>query len=369
MEGLWLARAGQAQQGRAEKEKSFSLLDLHDLLKARPDLQGEDALLAHAEALSEQGDRKLLAFCLLRKDLAEVLDRSARARNAGAASRRLALTRLELLQAAAEQAACTCTTPGRWEAAAEEVVCLNGYNNSEVQRAVYEALAQGRKKQLNILIVGETNRAKSFVLKPIDLVFNVFIPPESGPHQLAGIRGAEVVWLNEFVYDPQFLQWSKLKDFLEGQSIKVAVPKTTSGAKNYTFDGTAPVLGTAPGPIGHTSPAEIEQMDNRIRYFWFRQFFDPRTVPDIPKCKACWAKWVWASRDRALVPTPALPRELYQATKRGSRNTAAGGAGDQRAGWYCRRRAGEYREEDAPGQCFRCGSSDHYAANCPNRAE
>ena len=54
--------------------------------------------------------------------------------------------------------------------------------------------------------------------------------PDSGSHQLADLKGSEVLWLNDFEWDKSFIPWPKFKNFLEGSSLKVAVPKTsTSG--------------------------------------------------------------------------------------------------------------------------------------------
>ena len=59
----------------------------------------------------------------------------------------------------------------------------------------------GRGKKRTIFIIGNTNRAKSFVFKPLQLLYAVFRPPESGSHQLADIEGSEAVWLNDCQYE------------------------------------------------------------------------------------------------------------------------------------------------------------------------
>ena len=139
------------------------------------------------------------------------------------------------------------------------------------------------------MIIGESNRAKSFVLKALSCIFKTYVPPDSGTHQLADLKGSEILWLNEWEYDPSFMPWRKMKDFLEGSHVKVAVPKTSG--KNYTFTGDAPVFATSPDKIRHHKDSETVQMDNRVRYFTFTHFFDPDHCPDIQPCAHCCARW------------------------------------------------------------------------------
>jgi hypothetical protein len=99
------------------------------------------------------------------------------------------------------------------------------------------------------------------VLNPLQYVFRTFKPPTSGSHQLADIKGCELVFLNEWEYDPEFLPWGKFKDFLEGQQIKIAVPKNEG--TNYWFKEKSPVIGTLPAPITHWKAAGLN-----TRWFW-----------------------------------------------------------------------------------------------------
>ena len=159
---------------------------------------------------------------------------------------------------------------------------------------------QIKGKKRNVFIYGESNRAKTFVLNPLQCIFNTFKPPDTGSHQLADIKGCELVFLNEWEYDPSFLPWGKLKDFFEGQTMKIAVPKNEGC--NYVFSLDSPIVGTTPAPITHWNPKETVQMMNRIVYFEFKHFFDPETCPDIEPCSACCAKLYLAARPGPLLP-------------------------------------------------------------------
>jgi len=86
--------------------------------------------------------------------------------------------------------------------------------------------------------------------------------------------------LSDFEYDAKFMPWKAFKDFLEGDPLKVAVPKTQGS--NYVFTSDAVVFGTSSAPVAHPSRyAETAQMTTRIKYFLFQHFFDPATCPEI----------------------------------------------------------------------------------------
>lgn len=358
---MWAARARGKQAGT--KDESMKILDFYDLVRGEAaDARSEDALWKLATEKQDSGDRRLMQFMLGRRDLPQLLERIGKAEAAPQTAQRACKTRLQILSDVSDNGSCTCTECGRWRRAADEVVRLNNYNNQELQTAILEALELGRAKQRNIVIVGDTNRAKSFCLKPLGLVFRVFKTPDSGSHQLADIKGSEVVWFNEFEYDPSFLPWKKMKDFLEGESLKVAVPKT-HGA-NYTFDSDAPVFGTAPGPIEHPRlQKETEQMMSRIRYFVFEHFFDPAVCPDIQPCAHCFAGWIMAAVLRPRGP-PGAPHPKLQSylAKNRSQDSAP------RNAWYVQKPPGTYQYSDFQG-CFACGDPNHFVKDCPGQGQ
>ena len=332
----------------------MTVIEFYDLLKDKQEtLRTEADLWKHASHEDEAGNRRLLTFLLSRRDLPVLLEKVAKASPVlqGASPR----CRMAVLREAAAANQCSCPTPSRWRHAADEVVALNGFRDQELQRTMLEALMLGRGKKRTIFIIGNTNRAKSFVFKPLQLLYAVFRPPESGSHQLADIEGSEAVWLNDFQYEAGcFLQWNKLKDFLEGESIKVAVPKHQG--RNYMFTLDAPVFGTAPCPVRHPSKqAETDQMNSRIQYFVFTHYFDPSTCPDIKPCRCCCAQWLLEAAHRPTCPPQILPPHL---AKTPTQMIA-------RHGWLVGKSPGSYSYEDLPGQCFRCGARDHFVADCP----
>ena len=236
-------------------------------------------------------NRDLLKFMLSRKDLPQLLARVSRAAQAPAVAARLSRSRLQILSECCDRGRCCCPNAGVWHLAATQVCHLNNYKNRELQLAIVEALCKGRAKGRNIFIVGDTNRAKSFTLRPLEMIFKAFVPPDSGSHQLADIQGSEILWLNDFEFSTSFMTWSRFKDFLEGSALKVAVPK--SSGNNYLFTSDAPVFGTSPGIVKHPAvQKETDQMNSRIKYFHFVHYFDPSVCPEIKPCAHCFARWL-----------------------------------------------------------------------------
>ncbi len=288
-------RAVKAAAGQGKAPGRFGVLEFYDFLKAEgPALKTKDDLWRRAREEDQAGRRSLLKFLLSRNNLPDLLVRVSLAEGAAQASQRQRASRMDILRGALQRP-CTCTSPEQWLQAASEVERLNHIENQQIQLAVLDALTRGRAKQRNIFIVGDTNRAKSFLLRPLEQIFKAYTQPDSGSHQLADLQTSEILWLNDFSWAPTWLPWSKLKDFLEGSALKVAVPKTLGS--NYVFTDDAPVFGTSPAQISHpTNAKETEQMNSRIRYFTLFHYFDPKVCPDIKPCSRCCAAWLLAAQ-------------------------------------------------------------------------
>ena len=155
-------------------------------------------------------------------------------------------------------------------------------------------MEQGCDKKNNIFIVGPTNCAKSFCIKPLRLLFNAYTIPDDGSHRLETLLdGKEILYLNDFEWDPResWTPWSYFKNLLEGEPLEVARPKNRGG--NKLFDKSLPVIGTCPKRIellvrgqhrAVVDEAESRQMDSRIHYI---RFSEPIESPDVVKCKPC----------------------------------------------------------------------------------
>ena len=75
---------------------------------------------------------------------------------------------------------------------------------------VCDLLIKWRRKYQNIMITGNANCGKTFLLNPLTLIFNTFCNPASGSFAWVGVQNAECILLNDFRWSPQFIPWHDL---------------------------------------------------------------------------------------------------------------------------------------------------------------
>ena len=225
------------------------------------------------------------------------------------------LSRLEVLRQAAK-GPCSCATPGLWLQLAAAVLEQNGMRGT-FESAMYRAIVEGRKKMNNVFLLGPSNCGKSFLVKPLKELFKVYEQPDSGRYQLESLLGKEVVFLNDFEWDPseKWRRWAYFKNFLEGGSLPVARPKNRGD--NATFHLDSPVVGTCATPVqlfckqGRSwviNDLETKQMQNRIRYLHFSRPIPSEETRDCASCKACAAQlYLLGAFYQPLAPAVALP--------------------------------------------------------------
>ena len=257
-------------------------------------LQDMDQVWAKAAALSDLGDRVLLAY-LLENDGSSSLGKVLKAQQAKEKVRRAGLSREQLLEEFVSTKTCCCEAAGQCHGLMKEILQKNNLDGV-FQKEVMGVMRAGRAKMRNICLVGDTDCAKSFLFKGLRDLFEVYERPEGGSHQLLDLLGAEVVFLNDFEYDadaPKWMPWQYFKDFLEGSEVKVAVPK--QNGTNQKFKGTAPVFLTACEEIvlkkyGKEVTKETEQMRKRILYFkLFHQIPEDQRQEVLRVCPHCTA--------------------------------------------------------------------------------
>ena len=73
--------------------------------------------------------------------------------------------------------------------------------DGDFQKLVIGALKVGQTKERNICIVGSSNMANSFLLKPLSKIYRTYTRPDGGSYQLEELMGKELVFLNDLEYD------------------------------------------------------------------------------------------------------------------------------------------------------------------------
>lgn len=250
-----------------------------------------------ATEMEKKGDRGLLAF-LMQNDVPGFLHKLYKATTAAEDLARLRMSRVEILQAAAE-IPCACAVPGKWLELAKETLDTQNLTGT-FEQAVYVGLRDGRKKMNNVFLVGPPDSGKTFLLKPLKEIFRCYQQPDGGNYQLASIMGKEVVFLNDFEWDgsEKWMRWAYFKNFLEGGVLPVARPKNKGADTEFVTD--APVFGTAAkrvelyartGAAVCVNQSETDQMNTRIKYLEMaQQISADRINRNVQECKSCAAK-------------------------------------------------------------------------------
>ena len=114
--------------------------------------------------------------------------------------------RVETLVASATSLPCICD--GKWRPAADRLMDIQGLDSRAVRCAVVRGLRWGRNKWTNVLIVGEPDAGKSFILKPLGKIFKTFIRRgQNETFALQGITGNEICLVQDVRYETFGLPW------------------------------------------------------------------------------------------------------------------------------------------------------------------
>ena len=94
---------------------------------------------------------------------------------------------------------------GKWLSCAREVLRRNGIDEHYFTQSVYELLEKGRGKFHNIMIVGVANCGKTFILNPLNVIYNTFSNPASTSFAWVGAEKAEIIFLSDFRWSLLYL--------------------------------------------------------------------------------------------------------------------------------------------------------------------
>lgn len=184
-----------------------------------------------------------------------------------------------------------------WIQSAKEVLRNNKINAYVFAAAIRELLEKGRGKYRNVMIVGPADCGKTFILNPLNELFQTFTNPATTSYAWVGSENAEVIFLNDFRWSPEILAWKDMLFLLEGQTLHLPAPKTHF-AKDIIFERDTPIFATSKEPIvfvgkrGCIDDRETEMMAARWRLFTFSHQIPQSSQKEIPCCKRCFAELV-----------------------------------------------------------------------------
>ena len=205
------------------------------------------------------------------------------------------LTRLELLEKALEDP-CVDQYNGQWLQCANQILSWNDVSREASSHAVKDLLEKGRGKFRNILIKGPANTGKTFLLNPLNVVYRSFSNPATSTFAWVGAEKAEVIFLNDFRWNPQIIQWHDLLLMLEGQRVQLPAPKSYF-SKDLEFTRDTPVFCTTKHDLiyvkgGAIDERETEMMAVRWHSFQFQRQIREAEQLSIPFCARCFAEFI-----------------------------------------------------------------------------
>lgn len=295
-------RDSDADNNKAKRRKKrITSYELSEIALAK-NIKSRTQLLALARQQKLEGKTDIAEFIVNRgaKVVSEVLDTAWEMENSTNDLERARKSRVQLLHEAS-QGECTEGCCGQWLACAKDVLERNGINAQYFARCVLELLEKGRGKYRNIMIVGAANCGKTFLLNPLNEIFNTFSNPASTSFAWVGAEKAECIFLNDFRWSPSVIQWHDFLLLLEGQLVHLPAPKTHY-AKDIAFNKDTPIFATGKNPIvfvknGTIDEKETEMMMVRWKIFRFHYQISQENQREMSPCAKCFAMLVLGVQD------------------------------------------------------------------------
>ena len=204
-------------------------------------------------------------------------------------------TRLERLRATLD-GECAPDCNKVWLELAKSILTQNNIDRIDFVGSVRLLLDQGRGKYRNIILSGPSNCGKTFLLNPLNVIYNTYCNPATGSFAWVGVEDSEVIFLNDFRWSPQVIPWHNLLLLLEGQLVRFPAPKTHY-AKDIVFDTDAPIFCTANEELSFVRGGVLDRVETemmRVRWKSFHlvhQIPEERQVTTAP-CPRCFAEFI-----------------------------------------------------------------------------
>ena len=161
--------------------------------------------MPNEQSLEGKKDLVNYVLCHSSKSLNELIQQTWKIKNASIILERKKRCRMDIIrEAAAGQCVQGCEE--MWLRCAEGVLCNNKVHPILYAAAVRELLTLGRSKYRNLVIVGKTNCGKTFLLKPLLLLFDTFSNPAADKYAWLGADKKENIWLNDFCWSRELIE-------------------------------------------------------------------------------------------------------------------------------------------------------------------
>lgn len=280
---------------KVSKVQRLDSVQFSDLVSINK-IKNLNQLYSVANKRKEAGQCDLAMYVLNRKDkdLQDMIRKTYLLREADELMERERLSRIDIIKSHKEdpQHSNDCL----WLSSALEVLQHNDIHPVIFGTAIRDLLIQGRGKYRNIMIVGERNCAKTFMLKPLELIYKCFLNPAKDKYAWVGVDECEIILLQDLRWDSETISWRNFLQLLEGEELSLPAPKNHF-ATDITITGSngIPVFATSKEKIKYSDTDHVENrmMDVRWKVFHFKHEISEEEQKDIPPCANCFSKLVF----------------------------------------------------------------------------
>ena len=279
-------------------KRRLSNLDVSEFI-AKNNIHSQHELFSKAEERRAEGENDLASFIMNRSEkfLLELVSKTWMMKTSKEELNAKVKTRMEFVEEAAKSE-CIDGCNGKWLDCAIEVLQLNGINPLHFSFSLKTLMEKGRGKHRNVLLVGPSNSAKTFMFKPIKSLFpQVFENPSNDKYAWVGAEQARVILLQDFRHSKELIAWHDLLLLLEGETVKLPAPKNHFKC-DILIDSDVPILATSKceikyrGSYGSIDEREDEMMSNRWKLYRFHHVFQEHQQKEVLACTTCFAKLV-----------------------------------------------------------------------------
>ena len=124
------------------------------------------------------------------------------------------------------------------------------------------------------MIVGRTNCGKTFLLRPLELIFKIFSNTAADRYAWVLAEHAEIVFLNDFRWSKELIEWKSFLLLLEGDRVNLPAPKNHFST-DICISEDMPIFATSKsiikykGSYNSQDQAEDDMMASRWKVFTF----------------------------------------------------------------------------------------------------
>ena len=289
--------APQKKKQKATSRKRLTQFEVTEFL-VKSNIHRDTELSYEANKRKEEGRTDFAALVLSRssKSLNDVIENTWKMNREKVSIEREKTTRMEILMKC-QLESCVDGCDMVWYECAMQVFQMNSINSFVFADAMRDLIAHERGKFRSVLIVGPENCGKTFLLKPLEIIFRAFTDPANDKYGWVGSDQAEVIVLKDFRWTSELICWKDSLLLLEEENVKLPSPKSQLPT-DVCINTDIPIFATSKekiefvGKLNTCDDRETEMMDVRWNILEFTHKIPHADQNIITHCPRCFTELV-----------------------------------------------------------------------------